>query len=104
MSRPNVTRQQKRAAERSEKKRSRSRGSNVAAGAAMLLGAAGFGAAANAATITVNSNLDTVAVDGQCTLREAILNANDLLGADQTGGDCAAGSPTGTQDIITFAA
>ena len=29
-----------------------------------------------AATITVNSNLDTVADDGACTLREAITSAN----------------------------
>jgi CSLREA domain-containing protein len=44
-----------------------------------------------AATLNVNSTADTlVAGDGQCTLREAILNANG--DSDTTGGDCAAGS------------
>ena len=47
--------------------------------------------APSAATIDVNSTADTlVAGDGQCTLREAILNANG--DSDTTGGDCAAGS------------
>ena len=44
---------------------------------------------AQAATLTVNSLADgTPANDGQCTLREAILNANDQSGST----DCAAGS------------
>src|SRR3990172_5132108 len=43
------------------------------------------------ATLNVNSTADTlVAGDGQCTLREAILNANG--DSDTTAGDCAAGS------------
>lgn len=40
------------------------------------------------ATITVNSTADTMAVDGQCTLREAIDNAN---ANKQKNPDCAAG-------------
>jgi CSLREA domain-containing protein len=44
-----------------------------------------------AATLNVNSTADTlVAGDGQCTLREAIINANG--DSDTTAGDCAAGS------------
>ena len=53
--------------------------------------------AARAASLTVNSAADTAANDGQCTLREAITNAN---GDDQSGStDCAAGSGP---DTITF--
>ncbi|NJO18217.1 MAG: CSLREA domain-containing protein [Thioploca sp.] len=55
---------------------------------------------ASAATITVNSTDDTIDNDGQCTLREAIENANN--GSDTTNGDCIAGSITGN-DIIYFA-
>src|SRR4051812_6876016 len=50
---------------------------------------------AGAATITVNSALDNAtAGNGQCTLREAINNANS--NSDTTGGDCTAGSGTDT--------
>ncbi len=49
--------------------------------------------------IVVNSDADTVANDGACTLREAINNANS--DSDTTGGDCAAGAGA---DSITFAA
>ena len=54
---------------------------------------------ANAATIIVNSATDTfTGGDGQCTLREAIYNANnDFIPADE----CAAGSGA---DTIVFAA
>ena len=49
---------------------------------------------AQAATLTVNSLSDTMANDGQCTLREAIFNAN---ANDQSGStDCAAGSGSDT--------
>lgn len=53
--------------------------------------ALGFGGVAQAATITVNSTLDEVMSspgDGNCTLREAINNANN--NTDNSGGDCAA--------------
>jgi CSLREA domain-containing protein len=47
------------------------------------------------ATITVNSTDDTlVPGDGNCTLREAINNANS--NSDTTGGDCAAGAGADT--------
>jgi CSLREA domain-containing protein len=38
-----------------------------------------------AGPISVNSNLDTVADDGFCTLREAIENANDTVTGDPHG-------------------
>ncbi len=55
-----------------------------------------------AATITVNSFSDNlIAGDGNCTLREAIMNANSATG-DTTGGDCAVGDPG--VDTITLPA
>lgn len=55
---------------------------------------------AYAATITVDSLNDTVADDGECTLREAIQNANDDADG-QPNVDCAAGNPAG-EDLIVF--
>ncbi|MFZ5822058.1 MAG: choice-of-anchor Q domain-containing protein, partial [Chloroflexota bacterium] len=53
-----------------------------------------------AATITVNSTADNaIAADGQCTLREALTNANG--DRDTSGGDCVAGAGV---DTIQFAA
>jgi CSLREA domain-containing protein len=52
---------------------------------------------AHAASLVVNSLSDTTAVDGNCTLREAITNAN--ANSDTTGGDCVASSGA---DTITF--
>jgi CSLREA domain-containing protein len=67
-----------------------SHGSQSGMKAALLLGATGLASAASAATITVNSIADnTTRGDGQCTLREALANANGH--SDTTGGDCAAG-------------
>ncbi len=43
------------------------------------------------ALITVNSDLDTVADDGLCTLREAITASNTNTASGATGGECAAG-------------
>ena len=51
----------------------------------------------HAAGIVVTSLADTMATDGQCTLREAITNANDNAA---THADCAAGAGA---DAITFA-
>jgi CSLREA domain-containing protein len=49
-----------------------------------------------AETITVNSTADNVQTDGQCTLREALANANnDSVGT----GDCAAGSGDDVIDL-----
>lgn len=68
------------------------KGTALAVGAA----AAAVGGQASAATITVNSLLDTVAVDGQCTLREALDNANNNAA---TNADCAAGSGVDIVDL-----
>ncbi len=54
---------------------------------------------ARAASITVNSNADTQADDGVCTLREAIVAANTDTASGATAGECAAGSGA---DAITF--
>jgi CSLREA domain-containing protein len=63
-----------------------------------FLALSGAPAAHAAGVIIVNSDSDAVANDGLCTLREAILNANN---DDQSGStDCAAGSGA---DTITFA-
>ncbi len=52
-----------------------------------------------AATIIVNSTADEVQPDGQCTLREALANANnDSLGT----GDCAAGSGDDVIDLTNI--
>ena len=55
---------------------------------------------AHAATIVVNSTADAVmAGNGQCTLREALNNANESNGADTTGGDCASGTGSGPDTV-----
>ena len=50
--------------------------------------------------IVVNSTADTVANDGQCTLREAITAANTDTASGALAGECLAGSGA---DIIKFA-
>ena len=54
---------------------------------------------AGAATITVNTESDTTADDGACTLREAITSANTDTTSGPTPGECAAGSGA---DIVAF--
>lgn len=61
-------------------------------GAAVL-----FAGSAHAASLTVNSTLDTVADDGACTLREAITAANNDSASGATPGECIAG--TGADSI-----
>ena len=53
-----------------------------------------------AATITVNSVADTVANDGFCTLREAIIAANTNTVSGAAAGECAAG--TAGLNVIAF--
>lgn len=55
---------------------------------------------ARAASILVNSNADTVANDGICTLREAITSANNNASSGAAAGECAAGFGA---DVISFA-
>ncbi len=58
-------------------------------------------ASAQTAAIVVNTTADdTNAGDGNCTLREAINNAN--TNRDTTNGDCQTGSPHPTIDAIAF--
>ena len=53
-----------------------------------------------AATLTVNTSDDAIAADGMCSLREAIINANNN---NQTGSaDCIAGE-SALPDVIRFA-
>ncbi len=76
----------------------------IAAVVAVLFALAAVPAAhPRAATITVNSTADTVADDGECTLREAITAANNNVSFSATPGECAAGS-SGTPDTISFTA
>ncbi|MGB1221602.1 MAG: choice-of-anchor Q domain-containing protein, partial [Alcanivoracaceae bacterium] len=54
----------------------------------------------NAATLTVDSAADTIEEDDFCTLREAVINANNN---DQSGStDCTAGDALPTVDVISF--
>jgi uncharacterized repeat protein (TIGR01451 family)/CSLREA domain-containing protein len=73
----------------------RNRRRKLAAGAAVALGAV-VAPEALAATITVNSTADNTTVDGQCTLREALQNANDNAA---TNADCVAGTGLDTIDF-----
>jgi CSLREA domain-containing protein len=95
-----VTRQQRRALERKQKKSGRT-ASELAAGAAIAIGAAAFAGSAGAATIMVNSTADVVADDGACTLREAIRSANQDAASGITPGECAAGSGLDDVDLTT---
>jgi CSLREA domain-containing protein len=64
-------------------------------GSLVITGTVFWGSHVSASSILVNSSADTVIVsDGECTLREAIENAN--TDSDITGGDCAPGSGTDT--------
>src|SRR5689334_25318327 len=69
-----------------------------AAAAALILAGRG----ASAATITVNGIADTVADDGVCTLREAIVAANTNAASGAMPGECAAGEASPTVDTIAF--
>ncbi|MCB0043116.1 MAG: right-handed parallel beta-helix repeat-containing protein, partial [Caldilinea sp.] len=73
----------------------------LALGAALLL-SFWLAPAAAAADITVTTTADnTIAGDGQCTLREAVNNAN--ANADTTAGDCPAGTYLPTDRIYLAA-
>ncbi|MBL36818.1 MAG: hypothetical protein CMP07_00240 [Xanthomonadales bacterium] len=54
--------------------------------------------------IVVNSNADTVADDGECTLREAINSARFNAPSGSSANECSAGSPSPAEDVITFTA
>jgi CSLREA domain-containing protein len=63
----------------------RTRSRRAVAVVALVLGSA---SGAQSTTITVNSTADSLAIDGHCTLREAIIAANSDTAVDA----CAAGS------------
>ncbi len=67
--------------------------------AALMLLIAASTSTTFATTILVNSAEDTVADDGQCTLREAIIAANTDTASGASAGECAAGNGS---DIIAF--
>jgi CSLREA domain-containing protein len=57
-------------------------------------------ASSQAATITVNSAADVLdGADGQCTLREAVLAANDNVASGAASGECVAGEAAVTDEI-----
>jgi len=62
----------------------------------VLIGSAAFPTSAHAASITVTTFADNATQNGQCSLREAITNAND---DDATHADCPAGNGA---DTISF--
>jgi CSLREA domain-containing protein len=74
----------------------------VAALLAALMGSVAQVTPAHAASIVVNTDADTVANDGKCTLREAIIAAVANLPSGSASGECLAGSTTGG-DGISFA-
>jgi len=53
---------------------------------------------ATAATVNVNTTTDVVAVDGLCSLREAITSVNNHAASGNLTGECAAGD--GNNDTI----
>lgn len=57
-------------------------------------------AAPTANIITVTTTADGLAIDGQCSLREAIAVANTNVPFDFTAGECPAGSDTETDVIV----
>ena len=69
----------------------------VLALAAAILGLMAGPAMAQAASISVNTEADSVANDGSCSLREAITAANANVASGAAAGECAAG--TGTDAI-----
>ncbi len=56
----------------------------------------------NAATISVNTFNDVVAIDGACSLREAITSVNTHAASGNMSGECAAGN--GNTDTVVLAA
>lgn len=53
-----------------------------------------------AATLVVSTTADVVADDGRCSLREAISAANHQLASGLSPGECPAGDPNPTMDVI----
>ena len=86
------------------RRRLRSKLAVTAAGAALLLALAGFGADFGARAdaenvITVVNGEVKIANNGKCSIIEAIRNANNQ-NTGQSHADCAAGNPTGADTIV----
>src|SRR4051812_3269892 len=62
----------------------------------VLVAVAALPATAQAATITVSTEVDRRANDGECALREAIISANADAASGAASGECAAGSGADT--------
>jgi CSLREA domain-containing protein len=59
---------------------------------------------AGAATIDVNTTSDTIADDGACSLREAVIAANTNTASGATAGECIAGEAVPIVDVINIPA
>jgi hypothetical protein len=81
--------------------RGRRRRRGIGAGAACAIGCLTLAVGARAATIAVDIEGDVVALDGHCSLREAITTANDDVPPFTGGGECAAGA---VSDVVTVPA
>ena len=57
-------------------------------------------AATAGTTITVTSNIDSLANDGVCTLREAVISANKNASSGSKPKECPAGSSAGVDRIV----
>lgn len=98
-----VSRQQRRAEERRRRKEKGRGVADLAAGAAIALGAAALASPASANTIVVNSTADVIANDdGLCTLREAVISANKDTASGAVAGECQAGSGIDIVDLTAL--
>lgn len=79
------------------------RGLSFPVGAAVFVLAICAFATTGFAQINVETTQDRILVDGNCALREAVINANDPGGVDQSGNDCEAGTGGGA-DVINLPA
>jgi hypothetical protein len=66
---------------------------------ALVVGALAAPTAAGARTITVDSGRDVLADDGTCTLREAVIAANEDTASGATPGECPSGSGADEIDV-----
>src|SRR5581483_10411801 len=68
--------------------------------AVAMCGIVGLAPPARAATIEVNTEADSVADDGACSLREAVGAANTGRASGSTPGECVAGNPLPAVDVV----
>ena len=75
----------------------------AASGVIAGIAACALAGPASAATITVNGLGNQQADNGNCSMVEAITAANTNIASGALAGECAAGQPTPTVDVIAFA-